>query len=319
MIEALWSVLRELVDYVFANFDPIRDLIDIALVTLGIYWLLLLIRGTRAVQILVGLIVLLAASVASEIFQLVTLRLILENFLGYGIIIIVILFQHDIRRALARVGRGFFPSVSAQQESQMLEEVVRAAQTLAQRRIGALMVLERENHLDDQMETGTALDAAVSKELLISLFLPYSPLHDGAAVIQQRRIAFAGCILPLTAARGSSGRRRHPSPRGGRHHGGDRRAGDRGIGGDRHDLGGHGRRDGAGARRAAPPGGATRSALGRAQEPPPPRRACGDRAGARRAGRGPRARGAGRRTTCALRDRPCASTSACCCSPRPSP
>jgi diadenylate cyclase len=198
MIEALWSVLRELVDYVFANFDPIRDLIDIALVTLGIYWLLLLIRGTRAVQILVGLIVLLAASVASEIFQLVTLRLILENFLGYGIIIIVILFQHDIRRALARVGRGFFPSVSAQQESQMLEEVVRAAQTLAQRRIGALMVLERENHLDDQMETGTALDAAVSKELLISLFLPYSPLHDGAAVIQQRRIAFAGCILPLT-------------------------------------------------------------------------------------------------------------------------
>lgn len=198
MIEALWSLVNGLVEYVFTNFDPVRDLVDVALVTLGIYWLLLLIRGTRAVQILVGLIVLLALSLASEIFQLVTLRQILENFGGSAVIIIVILFQHDIRRALARVGRGFFPSVSAQEASQILEEVVRAAQTLGQRRIGALMVLERENHLDDQIETGTAVDAAVSKEILIALFLPYSPLHDGAALIQQGRLAFAGCILPLT-------------------------------------------------------------------------------------------------------------------------
>jgi uncharacterized protein (TIGR00159 family) len=198
VIEALWSLVGGLIEYVFTHFDPVRDLIDVALVTLGIYWLLLLIRGTRAVQILVGLIVLLALSLASEIFQLVTLRQILENFGGSAVIIIVILFQNDIRRALARVGRGFFPSVSAQEASQILEEVVRAAQTLGQRRIGALMVLERENHLDDQIETGTAVDAAVSKEILIALFLPYSPLHDGAAVIQQGRVAFAGCILPLT-------------------------------------------------------------------------------------------------------------------------
>jgi uncharacterized protein (TIGR00159 family) len=176
----------------------VRDLIDVALVTLGIYWLLLLIRGTRAVQILVGLIVLLALSLASEIFQLVTLRQILENFGGSAVIIIVILFQNDIRRALARVGRGFFPSVTAQEASQMLEEVVRAAQTLGQRRIGALMVLERETGLDDQIETGTRIDSAVSKEVLIALFLPYSPLHDGAAVLQEGRVAFAGCILPLT-------------------------------------------------------------------------------------------------------------------------
>ena len=198
MIETLWSLFNGLVEYVFANFDPVRDLIDVALVTLGIYWLLLLIRGTRAVQILVGLIVLLALSLASEIFQLVTLRQILENFGGSAVIIIVILFQHDIRRALARVGRGFFPSVTAQEASQMLEEVVRAAQTLGQRRIGALMVLERETGLDDQIETGIQVDAAVSKEILIALFLPYSPLHDGAAVLQEGRVAHAGCILPLT-------------------------------------------------------------------------------------------------------------------------
>lgn len=198
MIETLWSLFNGLIEYVFANFDPVRDLIDVALVTLGIYWLLLLIRGTRAVQILVGLIVLLALSLASEIFQLVTLRQILENFGGSAVIIIVILFQNDIRRALARVGRGFFPSVTAQEASQMLEEVVRAAQTLGQRRIGALMVLERETGLDDQIETGTRIDSAVSKEILIALFLPYSPLHDGAAVLQEGRVAFAGCILPLT-------------------------------------------------------------------------------------------------------------------------
>ena len=198
MIETLWGLLGGLAQYVFANFDPARDLVDIALVTIAIYWLLLLIRGTRAIQILVGLIVLFAVFLASEIFQLVTVNALMETFLGSAVIIMVVLFQHDIRRALARVGRGFFPSVSAQEASQILEDVVRAAQTLAQRTVGALIVLERDNHLDDQMETGTEVDATVSKELLISLFMPYSPLHDGAAVIQSGRIAHAGCILPLT-------------------------------------------------------------------------------------------------------------------------
>jgi uncharacterized protein (TIGR00159 family) len=198
MIERLWELMNELWEYLTSNFDPLRDTLDILLVTLGVYWLLLLIRGTRAVQILVGLAVLLAASLASEIFQLVTLRQILDNFLGSAVLIIIVLFQHDIRRALARVGRGFFPSVSAQQESQMVEEVIRAAQTLAQKRVGALIVLERETSLDDEIEAGTRLDAEVTKELLISVFLPYSPIHDGAVVIQSGRIAFAGCILPLT-------------------------------------------------------------------------------------------------------------------------
>ena len=198
MIEYLWELWRELWSYLSANFDPIRDTIDIALVALGIYWLMLLMRGTRAVQILVGLIVLVVANVAADLFNLLTMRLILEKLSGPAVIIIVILFQQDIRRALARVGRGFFRSVSDQRESQMLEEVVRAAQELAQRRVGALIVLERETGLDDQIEAGTALDSNVSKELLISLFVPYSPLHDGAVVIQRGRISHAGCILPLT-------------------------------------------------------------------------------------------------------------------------
>jgi uncharacterized protein (TIGR00159 family) len=198
VIEYLWELWQELWEYLSANFDPLRDTIDILLVALGIYWLMLLMRGTRAVQILVGLIFLVVANVASDLFNLLTMHLILQKLTGPAVIIIVILFQHDIRRALARVGRGFFRSVSDQQESQMLEEVVRAAQGLAQRRVGALIVLERETGLDDQIEAGTSLDSNVSKELLISLFVPYSPLHDGAVVIQRGRISHAGCILPLT-------------------------------------------------------------------------------------------------------------------------
>jgi diadenylate cyclase len=198
MIQVIWNFMQELWQFFVMNFDPWRDSVDILLITAGIYWLLLLIRGTRAVQILVGLVVLIALSLASELFQFVTTKLILEKFLGSAVLIIVVLFQHDIRRALARVGRGFFPSVSAQQESQLVEEVVRTAQGLADRRVGALMVLERESSLADQIDAGKRIDAVLSKELLTSIFVPPSPLHDGAVVIQDGRVASAGCILPLT-------------------------------------------------------------------------------------------------------------------------
>jgi len=198
VIEYLWEFTRELWAIFETNFDPIRDSIDILVVTLGIYWLLLLIRGTRAVQILVGLLVLFALTLASEAFDFAALGMILQNFLGSAVIIMFILFQQDIRRALARVGRGFFPSVSAQQESQIVEEVIRAAQVLAQKRVGALIVLERETGLDDQIEAGQEVDAIVSKDLLTSIFLPYSPLHDGAVIIQDGRMTAVGCILPLT-------------------------------------------------------------------------------------------------------------------------
>ena len=194
MIDTLWSLVADQT----AGFDPVRDVIDIALVTLGVYWLLLLIRGTRAVQILMGLLLLLGASLASQAFELTTLQWILDNFLSSAVLIIIVLFQADIRRALARVGRGVFPSVAKREETQVAEEVARAAQALAQRGVGALVVLERETHVLDLIEAGTAVDAVLKRDLLISLFLPASPLHDGAVLIQGGRIAQAGCILPLT-------------------------------------------------------------------------------------------------------------------------
>lgn len=198
MIEVLWNLGSDLAEFFRARFDPLRDTVDILLVTAGIYWLLLLIRGTRAVQILVGLIVLIALSLASELFQLAALGMILERFLDFAVLIIVILFQNDIRRALARVGRGFFPSFAEERDIQIVEEIVRATGTLAQRRHGALIVLERETNLADMIESGVSVDAALSKELLLSIFQPSSPMHDGAVIIQEGRIATAGCILPLT-------------------------------------------------------------------------------------------------------------------------
>ncbi len=198
MIELLWRSLHDTWMHLAASYDPLRDTLDILLVAVGVYWLLRLIQGTRAVQILVGLLLLIAMSAIAQIFQLTTLIWIFDHFLSSAVLIVIVLFQHDIRRMLARVGRGVSPSAVRRQETQILEEVARAAQTLAQKRVGGLIVLERDTNLDDQVEGGLALDAAVSKELLVSLFLPYSPLHDGAVLIQNGRVARAGCILPLS-------------------------------------------------------------------------------------------------------------------------
>jgi len=198
LLDYVWQVMGDLVEFFDSRFDPFRDTLDILLVAGGIYWLLLLIRGTRAIQILVGLIVLIALTLVSQLLELAALGLILERLLEPAVVIIVILFQNDIRRALARVGRGIFPSFSNAQEIQVVEEIVRAAGALSQRRHGALIVLERESNLGDLIEAGVSVDAALSKELLSSIFQPSSPMHDGAVVIQEGRVASAGCILPLT-------------------------------------------------------------------------------------------------------------------------
>lgn len=198
VFDLIGAQLAELWSFLAANFDPVRDTLDVLVVAVGIYWLLLLIKGTRAIQILVGLGALIGLRVAADFLELLTLAWLLDNFLGPAVLIVVILFQADIRRGLGRLGRGFFPRLSERQESQIVEEVVRAAQVLSARRIGALIVLERRTGLDDQVEAGTPLDAAVTQELLATIFQPSSPLHDGAVLIQQGRISHAGAILPLT-------------------------------------------------------------------------------------------------------------------------
>jgi diadenylate cyclase len=177
----------------------IQDAIDIFIIAYLIYRLIDLIRGTRAAQMLIGLAVLFLLFLSSQYFELYTLNWILDNFLNAFLLLIVVIFQDDIRRALTQVGtRRFFGSRPVLQQ-QDLEEIVRAAVLLASKRIGALIVLQREVGLNQYVEGGTRLDAQVSKELITSIFLPPSPIHDGALIIHAGRIIAAGCFLPLTS------------------------------------------------------------------------------------------------------------------------
>jgi uncharacterized protein (TIGR00159 family) len=176
----------------------LQDAIDILVIAYVIYRIIDLIRGTRAVQMLIGLVVVFVTFLSSQYFELYTLNWILDNFLSSILLVIVVIFQDDIRRALTQVGtRPFFGSERGIQQED-LEELIRAAVSLASKRIGALIVLQRDVGLNQYIEVGTRLDAQVSKELITSIFLPTSPIHDGALIIHHGRIIAAGCFLPLT-------------------------------------------------------------------------------------------------------------------------
>lgn len=183
------------------TFDVLHDVADILIVAIGIYYVLLMLRGTRAMQMTTSLVLLFAIYLAAKRFGLVTVHSLLENILTYLVFIVIIVFQHDIRRGLTRFGqRPFFGSARAAMESQVIDEVIKAAMLLAQKRIGGLVVFERDAMLDQFIETGTILDAAVSKELLYSVFIPSfeNPMHDGALIIRDGRVWQAGAFLPLT-------------------------------------------------------------------------------------------------------------------------
>lgn len=175
------------------------DILDILFVAFIIYRIILLIKGTRAVQMLIGLVVVLGLYILSFRIGFFTLHWILNNFIASMILVIIVIFQDDIRRALMRVGRNPFMTSSGDKLEQvkMIEEVVRASMTLVEKKIGALIVFERKTGLSNYIEKGVLLDANVQKEMIVSIFLPNSPLHDGAIIIQEGRIAAAGCLLPL--------------------------------------------------------------------------------------------------------------------------
>lgn len=177
-----------------------RDTLDILVVAFIIYRVLLLIQGTRAVQMLKGFSVIFLVYFISQKAELMILHWILTNFLSSIILVIIVIFQHDIRRALTRVGTvPFFTYSETIDESRVIDEIMKAAISLANKKIGALIVLEREIGLKDYVDIGVKLDAAVNKEVLHSIFLPNSPIHDGAIIIQDGRITAAGALLPLTA------------------------------------------------------------------------------------------------------------------------
>lgn len=175
------------------------DLLDVGIVALIVYRVLILIRGTRAMQMLTGLGILGIGFFLSFRLNLFTTHWLLSYFFDHLILIVIVLFQDDLRRALTNVGKNpFFASASDEEEREMVDEIARAAIRMAQERIGALIVIERETGLKNFIDTGSPLDSRVKAEIIYSVFHPTSPLHDGALIVTNGRIAAAGCFLPLS-------------------------------------------------------------------------------------------------------------------------
>ena len=176
-----------------------RDLIDILAVALAVYALLLLIRGTRSVQWLLGILVLVGISYGAKLAGLVTLERLIGIFVAVIPFAIIVIFQDQIRAALATFGTTSLLGLGTPQiVESTLNEIVRTASALSKSRTGALIVLEGKQGLREYTEKGTRLDAEVSAELLMNIFTPNAPLHDGAVIVRGDRIAAAGCFLPLT-------------------------------------------------------------------------------------------------------------------------
>lgn len=187
---------------IFANIR-IRDIVDILIVAVVIYKLFTLIKETRAEQLIKGIGVLLVLTKVSEWLQLYTINWILSNAMTVGTLAILIVFQPELRRGLEYIGRSRFFSKSlieirGENMSKVVDEIVEATASLSRQKIGALMVLERQTGLNEVVETGTKIGGNVSSDLLINIFIPNTPLHDGAVIIKDDIIKAAACFLPLT-------------------------------------------------------------------------------------------------------------------------
>lgn len=176
------------------------DVLDILVVSIVVYELLKLIRGTRAVQIAIAVALIAGLFYFSRGFQLETLNWLIRNIVGYVVFAAIVLLQADIRRALVHIGRAPFFNRFERTESdeETIEELVVAASTLASKRTGAIIVVERTIGLRNYIESGIPLDARLTYDLLVSIFQNTAPLHDGAVIVQGDRVAAAACFLPLT-------------------------------------------------------------------------------------------------------------------------
>lgn len=191
------NLLNMLPDINFIN------VLDILVVALLIYRLILQIRGTRAVQLIKGLVVLLIAGTISRWLGLYTINWILDKVMAMVIVAIPVVFQPELRRALERLGRGKFFArplyfLGEEAAGRLVNELVRAVTMMSKKKTGALIVLEQETGIYDYMETGVKIDGVISGELLLNIFMPNTPLHDGAVIIRGERAVAAGCFLPLS-------------------------------------------------------------------------------------------------------------------------
>lgn len=181
-----------------SHFD-VRDLFDILIVSIITYRVLLLMRGTRGAQMTYGIIVLLLFYYLTRFFHLTAVQFLLSNLLTYIVFAIIVLYQSEIRRGLAGLGKTPLLGRHRRRSGKDgYEEIILAATTLASKKIGALIVIEKDIGLKNYAESGIALDAVLTYDLMVTIFSPNTPLHDGAVIIQHNRLIAAGCFLPLT-------------------------------------------------------------------------------------------------------------------------
>ncbi|MBE5802724.1 MAG: TIGR00159 family protein [Clostridiales bacterium] len=206
-MQTFWSQAESILWNIF-NRPTIADLVDILIVAFLLYKLLMLTRETRASAVLKGLAVLFVATWVSDMFGLTSLSWILNNVLSNGAIVLVILFQPELRKALEQIGRGTIRDSlhknSNDSNAQIVSEIANCMINLSRRRVGALIVIEQKIGLKDVVETGTVLDSQISSALLENIFEPNTPLHDGAVLIRGNRVMAAACILSLSEGKGIS-------------------------------------------------------------------------------------------------------------------
>ena len=206
-MQTLWAEIHSILWNVF-NRPTIADILDILIVAFLLYQLLMLTRETRASAVLKGLVMLLLASWFSDLLGLTALNWVLMNVVNNGALVLVILFQPELRKALEQIGRGAIHTNSKdtdmEQGENIISEITNCLLTLSRRRVGALIVLEQRIGLKDIIETGTSLNSQISAALLENIFEPNTPLHDGAVVIRGSRIMAAACILTLSEGKGIS-------------------------------------------------------------------------------------------------------------------
>ncbi|GGM39242.1 cyclic di-AMP synthase CdaA [Paraliobacillus quinghaiensis] len=183
-------------------FNLLRIGVDIALIWYVLYKLTMLIRGTKAIQLLKGIFVVLGIYLISYLFNLQTVQVLIEQVIVWGPLAIIILFQPELRRALEQIGRGSFFTRNRNSEEEILnqsiEAIVKSCNYMAKRRIGALITIERDTNMGDFIETGIPIHGQLTNQLLTNIFIPNTPLHDGAVIIKQNEIVAAACYLPLS-------------------------------------------------------------------------------------------------------------------------
>lgn len=186
----------------FSLLKIIRVVVDIALVWYVLYKLIMLIRGTKAIQLLKGIVIVLGVRLASLFLNLQTLQWLTNQVILWGFLAIIILFQPELRRALEQIGRGSIFSRSTKSAEEILERtidsIIQSCNYMAKRRIGAIITIERETGIDDYAETGISINGKLTEELLTNIFTPNTPLHDGAVIIKNDEIVAAACFLPLS-------------------------------------------------------------------------------------------------------------------------